>query len=165
MGNNSSNSKDKSESIHLFKDIINDKEFINAVVKQEGDTILLEDLNKRHRLMSVLLADIKWTINSVGKVSYINPYLENCIGNDAKYVIKKIVSRYLTQSSVIACLIELEDLTDIIRTSKNTKSRTLILDTVINESNINKVEVTSSAIFDIHGNVVGIQGLGYYLQK
>lgn len=165
MRNSSSFSKDESESIRAVNGNNNNEETINIIIKSEGEIILLEESNKRQHLLSVLLADIKWTINPEGKVTYISPFIENCIANDAKYVIKKIVSRYLTQPSIIACLIELEELTDIMRTSKYSKSRTLIVDTVINESNIEKVEITSSAIFDKQGHVVGIQGLCSYIPK
>lgn len=154
--------KDEFESISADKDIINKNESINVVPKQEND-IVLEETNKKQRLMSVLMADIKWTINSEGKVSYINPYVEDCIGNHAKYLIKKIVSRYLTQSSVMACLIELEDLLEMLRTSKNTQQRKLIVDMLKDKSEIEKLEVTSSAIFDTQGNIVGIQGLCKFL--
>lgn len=146
-----------------FESISKDREPIDVVPKQEDDLILLEGSDKKQRLLSVLLADIKWTINSEGIVSYVSPYMENCIGIHAKYVIKKILSRYLTQSSILACLIELEELNEIIRTSKNTKSRTLVVETIINEYNIKKIEITSSVIFDLQGNVVGIQGLCKYL--
>lgn len=156
---------DEFESISTDKNIINKNESINVVKQQENDIELLEVSDKKQRLLSVLLADIKWTINLESKVSYVSPFVENCIGNDARYVIKKIASSYLAQSSIIACLIELEELIDIIRTSKNTKSRSLIVETVINEYNIEKIEITSSAIFDLQGNVVGIRGLCRYLKN
>jgi hypothetical protein len=146
-----------------FESISKGKESINVVPEPENDIILLGGSDKKQHLLSVLMADIKWTINAESKISYISPYEENCIGNDATYVIKKIVSKYLPQSSIIACLIELEELIDIIRTSKNTKARTLVVDAFINEYNINKVEIASSPIFDLQGNVVGIQGLCQYL--
>lgn len=165
IANSSSSNKDKSESIRADKNININRDTINTFFKQEGEIILLEKPDKRQHLLSVMLADFKWTINSEGIVSYIHPFVENCIGKDARYVIKKIVSRYLTQSSIIACLIELEELTEILRTSKNIKSRILTVDTLINECNIVKVEITSSAIFDLQGNVVGIQGLCCYLSK
>lgn len=149
--------KDKFESISKVKGSV------NAIFEQEDDIILLEGYDKKQRLLSVLLADIKWTINSESIISYVSPYVENCIGNQAKYVIKKIVSKYLTQSSIIACLIELEELIDIIRTSKHTNSRILIVETLTNEYGINKIEITSSAIFDLQGNVIGIQGLCKYV--
>lgn len=139
------------------------KEPINVFHELENDIILLEGNDKRERMLSILLADLKWTINSEGKVSYVSPFVDNCIGNDAKSVIKKISSKYLTPSSIISCLIELEELIEIIRTSKNTKSRTLMVETNINEYNFKSVEIKSSAIFDLKGNVIGIQGLCKYL--
>lgn len=163
--NSSSYGKNEYESIRADEMIIRNKVTINDFLKKEGEIKILEEPDKRQRLLSVLLADFKWTINSEGIVSYVNPFVENCIGNDARFVIKKIVSRYLTQSSVVACLIELEELTEIMRTSKNIKSRTLIVDTLTNEGNVRKVEITSSAVFDLSGNVVGVQGLCCYLSK
>jgi hypothetical protein len=165
QGNSSSYSKDESESIRAHRNIINYRESINAFFQQEGEIILSEGPDNKQRLWSVLLADFIWIINLEGKVSYVYPFIENCIGNDVRYVIKKIACKYLTQSSVIASLIELEELSEIIRTSKNTRSRTFIVDTLVRESNIEKVEITSSPIFDIQGNLVGIQGLCSYLPK
>lgn len=163
--NGSSQNKNKLESIRANKNIINYRDSINDFFEQEGEIIFNEEPDKRQRLLSILLADFKWTINSDGKVSYIFPFVENCIGKEASYIIKKIICKYLTLPSVIACLIELEELKEIMRTSKNIKSRTLIVDTVTKERNVEKIEITSSAIFDIQGNVVGIQGLCFYLPK
>lgn len=156
--------KDELESIDSDKDIFNKKEFTTVNSELGNDIIQLEEIDKRKRLMSVLLADIKWTINSEGKVTYINPFVDDCIGNDSKYIIKKIVSRYLTPSSVMACLIELEELNEMLRTAKHTQQRKLILEIIKNKSNFYKIEISSSAIFDSLGNVVGIQGLCKYLK-
>jgi hypothetical protein len=164
VGKNSAFYEEEYESIGRDKEIINKNESNQVVSEQGNDMILLEEADKKERLLSVLLADIKWTINSEGKVSYISPYQENCIGNDAKYLIKKIASKYLPQSSVMACLIELEEFLEMIRTSKNIRQHKLIVDTLKNENDINKVEISSSAIFDTQGNVVGIQGLCKYLK-
>lgn len=156
--------KDELESISAYEGILNNSESINDAHEQGNDIILLEETDNRERLLSLLLADIKWTINSEGKVSYISPYEEDCIGKDPRYIIKKVVSRYLTQASVMACLIELEELIEMLRTSKHTQSRKLIVDTLLNKSDIKKIEISSSAIFDTQGNVVGIQGLCRYLK-
>lgn len=156
--------KNEFELFGTDKDIIKKNESINEVTGAKNEIIQLEETEKRKRLLSVLLADYKWTINQEGKVTYINPYVDDCIGNDAKYIIKKIVSRYLPQLSVMACLIELEELNEMLRTSRNTHQRKLIVDILKNESGIKKIEILSSAIFDSQGNVVGIQGLCNYLE-
>ena len=123
----------------------------------------LDNQQEKQRVLSVLLADIKWTINSDGKVSYISPFVDNCLGVDAKFVIKHLASEYLIPSSILSCLIELEKLKEIIRTFKNTEPRKLLVELVPNECNIEKIEITMSVIFDSKGNVVGISGLCNYL--
>lgn len=132
--------------------------------EQMNEFPLIDNEKDKQRLLSVLLADIKWTINSDAKVSYISPFVENCIGNDAKTVIKHVVSKYLTASSVLSCLIELEELIEIMRTFKNTGPRKLVVELLPNENNIDQMEISISTIFDSKGNVVGIAGLGNYVE-
>lgn len=142
----------------------------NLVIKNDGtiaeqitEHSLIDNDKEKQRLLLVLLADIKWTINSETKVSYISPFVENCIGNDAKTVIKQVVSKYLTPPSILSCLIKLEELKEILRTFKNTEPRKLVVELFANESNNEKMEISIFTIFDSKGNVIGFTGLCNYI--
>lgn len=127
--------------------------------EQTTDIPFTNNEKEKLRVLSVLLADFKWTINTDCKVTYISPFIENCLGNDAGLVIKHLLSNYLTPSAIISCLIELEELKEIMRTFKNTEPRKLVAELLPNKSNFEKIEITSSTVFDLKGNVVGISGL------
>ncbi|HET6560076.1 MAG TPA: hypothetical protein VFG54_22300 [Prolixibacteraceae bacterium] len=113
---------------------------------------------EKYRLYSIFTSDVVWTINTEGKVSYINPFVENCIGNDADNVIKNIVSKFLSPASVISCLIELEEIKPVVKSEYKMKPRKLFLETLMFEEKTRRLEITTSAIYDSMNNFVGFIG-------
>lgn len=113
---------------------------------------------EKNRLYKLFTSDIVWTINKDGKVSYVNPFVENCIGMDADKVIKDLASKYLSQVSILSCLIELEELKSHINAEYKMKPRKLFIETLMFEGIIRKLEITTYASYDSMNNFVGFTG-------
>lgn len=113
---------------------------------------------EKYRLYTIFISDVVWTINNEGKVSYVNPFIENCIGNDAGLVIKKIVSKFLSAPSVISCLIELEEIKSVVKSEYHMKPRKLFLETLMFEETTKRLEITTTASYDSMNNFIGFTG-------
>jgi len=133
----------------IFRDISEQKKTEEALKLSE----------EKYRLFAILSADVIWTINLEGKVSYVSPFIENCVGYEAKIVIKNIVSKFLSPSSVMSCLIELEEMKSIVLSNMKIEQRKLLLETLGLENNVRWIEVTISSLYDSAYNLIGFSGI------
>lgn len=113
---------------------------------------------EKYRLYTVFTSDLVWTINKDGKVTYVNPFVENCIGNDADLVIRNKVSKFLSPVSLLSCLIELEEIKDLVKSEHKMEPRKFFIETLMFEEKTKRLEVTNYASYDSMGNFIGFTG-------
>lgn len=117
-----------------------------------------QPIDEKIRRYTVFTSDVAWTINKQGQVSYIYPFVENCIGNDVELVIKNIASKYLSLPAVISCLIEMEEIKSIVSSGYRMEPRKLFLETLLTDEKCLKLEVTTYASYDSMHNFIGLTG-------
>lgn len=140
-----------SDSTDPFSSLEKDKDLAE---KYQSDP----QFEEKYRLYTIFTSDVVWTINKEGKVSYVNPFVENCIGLDADKVIKNIVSKFLTPVSVVSCLIELEELISLVKSKYKMEPRKLLVETLMFEEKTKRLEIATYASYDSMGNFIGFTG-------
>lgn len=142
--------------------IINENPAVQVIVtdisKQKKTEQALKNSEEKFRRLTFTLSDIIWTINSKGIITYVSPFEENVLGYIAESIIKNSLPKFLTPSSVIACLNELEEMKSIVKSGRKMEPRKLILESIRNDENPKWIEVTSTAMYDSADNFIGFSG-------
>lgn len=146
-----------------IKTIINDipsiQVIVNDITEQKKIEQALKKSEDKFRLLTVNLSDLVWTINSEGIVTYVSPFIENILGHFSEEVIKKNLSKILTPTSIMSCLIELEEMKSIILSGKKMEPRKLILESIGKDVTSKWIEVTTSAMYNSANNFIGFSGV------
>jgi PAS domain S-box-containing protein len=128
---------------------------INNITERKKTEQALKKIEQKYRLLAVNSSDVAWSINSEGIITYVSPFEENLLGSTAEAGIKMKASKFLTPSSVLSSLIELEEMKSIIQVGKKMEPRKLILELINPEGTAKWIEVTSNALYDSNKSFIG----------
>ena len=148
--------------ITLIHSLINDTTAIQLIINDVSDRKSTEQALKRseerYRLLTVASSDYQWTINPEGIITYISPFQDNYLGHSAKEIIKNKLSKLLTPASVTSSLIELEEMKSTVHSGSKMEPRKLILESISNEGETKRLEVTTTAMYSSANRFIGFSG-------
>lgn len=143
--------------------VINDTKAFQVIIQditvRKKTEQALKKSEEKYRLLAVNLADIIWTINSEGIITYVSPFEENIQGFAAERIIKSKISQFLSPACALSILTEWEEMKSIVQSGVKMGPRKLILDSTSKDEGTKWLEVTNLAIYDSIDNFVGFSGI------
>ncbi|MDY6827419.1 MAG: CHASE domain-containing protein [Bacillota bacterium] len=120
-------------------------------------TFALSESERKYRYMTENIADVIWTIDLEGNITYISPAIEKLIGFTSEEVMSMPISDFTVHEDFNVLLTKLAE--ELAKPPAERNSTIIIpVRHITKDRHIVHAEFSASWLFDKQGNLIGIQG-------
>lgn len=121
--------------------------------------VMVRQSEERYRLLAENVTDVIWTTDLSGRLTYISPSVERLRGYTVEEALELTTEQWLTPSSAAIAVRNIQWLNDMIESGQKIESRRIELEIRCKDGSLVWVESTCSGIYNVAGDIYGIQGV------